>query len=442
MCHPSPLDLNNALGAERLKIRGSGGDLAPASAVDAIRAGDSCSVEGLSSNYADLRRSSQCDTYGAETDWGALMATNPSATYPLSADQPPSEPLPLPAYPELRGSIEIQGNILAGFRKDHQQLLLLAFGEAEAARAWLSQLIPRIARTDQVATFNELFSAARRQGGGDPEDLKAVWVNVSLTASGFRHLATVDPFPSASTDAFIAGAAASADRLGDSGPSAPSAWAFGRTDQTIHAVLTVQADRPTDLEVELARQYATLARFGVAVAFEQAGDTLPGHRAGHEHFGFKDGISQPGVRGFDPPDGQDDQVLDHPGTDLINPGEFVLGYGGQGEDRSFPGWMTDGSFHVIRRLAQDVPGWWAQIERDVATFTGVESIEPDLLAAKAVGRWRSGTPLAKAPDRDLRSGRDPKEDNDFEFDDDADGTTTVVLAHLGPRPCASGPVGH
>ena len=31
--------------------------------------------------------------------------------------------------------------------------------------------------------------------------------------------------------------------------------------------------------------------------FEQRGDTLPGDLRGHEHFGFKDGISQPGVRG-------------------------------------------------------------------------------------------------------------------------------------------------
>ena len=31
--------------------------------------------------------------------------------------------------------------------------------------------------------------------------------------------------------------------------------------------------------------------------FEQRGDTLPGRLHGHEHFGFKDGVSQPGVRG-------------------------------------------------------------------------------------------------------------------------------------------------
>src|SRR4051794_21740912 len=102
-------------------------------------------------------------------------------TYPPPPDQPPPEPLPLPEYPALRASQEIQGNILAGFRKDHQQLLLVAFDQGDA-HAWLNSLIPRIATTEQVAVFNDLFSQARRQGGGDPEDLTAVWVNISFTA--------------------------------------------------------------------------------------------------------------------------------------------------------------------------------------------------------------------------------------------------------------------
>lgn len=158
-------------------------------------------------------------------------------TYPPSPDQPSPGPLPLPAYPELRGSEEIQGNILAGFRKDHQQLLFVAFDQGDA-KTWLATLIPRIATTAQAAVFNDLFSASRRGGGGDPEELTAVWVNLSLTASGIRHLAGDGPIPAESPDAFVSGAAASAERLGDAGPSAPEHWVFGRTDQPIDAVLT------------------------------------------------------------------------------------------------------------------------------------------------------------------------------------------------------------
>lgn len=90
---------------------------------------------------------------------------------------PPPQPQPEPEQPEehpdsldlpLRASEEIQGNILAGFRKDHQSFLFLSFPSAEAARAWLIALVPadpamppRIASTREVATFNEQFSVAR-----------------------------------------------------------------------------------------------------------------------------------------------------------------------------------------------------------------------------------------------------------------------------------------
>ena len=75
-------------------------------------------------------------------------------TYP--APTPPSPPAPVPPrdYPTLRLSDEIQGNVLAGFRKDRQQLLFVSFDASTAnARAWLAEILPRIATTRQVASF-------------------------------------------------------------------------------------------------------------------------------------------------------------------------------------------------------------------------------------------------------------------------------------------------
>ena len=54
----------------------------------------------------------------------------------------------------------------------------------------------------------------------------------------------------------------------------------------------------------------------------------------------------------------------------------------------------------------------------------------DLLAAKLVGRWRSGTPLAQAPERDNRSARDRDRDNDFDYEDDDAGHNTPRFAHI------------
>ncbi len=357
---------------------------------------------------------------------------------------PPAPPAPPPGDLSLRESDEIQGNILAGFNKDHQKFLFLQFADQASGRAWLGELVPRLATTRQVATFNQQFSQARRhRGGDDPENLKALWRNLGLTAGGLLklspHLQDDLQNPAFALAPFREGPAKRerAAALRDEGPSDPSRWVFGALNQQpIDAILTIAADDPEDLRMELDRQWRLAGQHRVVVVFEQRGETLPGNRRGHEHFGFKDGISQPGVRGFDFPDPDDpDQVQGHPGSDLLAAGEFVVGHRREdGTIRHYPAWMTDGSFQVFRRLAQDVPGWWAQVIAQHQAVLAADPSDPltvDQLAAKLVGRWRSGTPLAHAPDRDNRSARNQNDDNDFEFvPDDPEGFKTPRFAHI------------
>jgi Dyp-type peroxidase family len=352
----------------------------------------------------------------------------------------------------------IQGNVLAGFNKDHQMLLFMNLATTDAGRAWLSELRPRLATNKSVAGFNRRFSAAKREAGGDPEDLAALWTNVSFTAAGVQLLApaAIEALnhlkPDAGLDAGVhlwlagAGDPGLAKRVGDVGTSAPDGWLFGKPEQPIHAVVCIAADRPDDLNTEIAKQRSIAARLGVSIVFEQPGETLPGAAAGHEHFGFKDGISQPGVFGFDPPStepGHEGEVAGKHGTDLLAAGNFVLGYPRdpqaetkQPEAVNVPKWMFDGSFLVTRRLAQDVAGFWANAESAYAGLppaakcpvSGISS--PDALAAKLVGRWRSGTPVAAAPFSDNRSAHDPDDDNAFGFEDDEDGENTPFVAHI------------
>ena len=116
------------------------------------------------------------------------------------------------------------------------------------------------------------------------------------------------------------------------------------------------------------------------VGDDEKGKNRAGEMAGHEHFGYLDGISQPGLRGrasADPTDlltprqNPQDRSQGKPGQELIWPGEFVFGYPDQdgsrdgnerGGDSSIdgagyprvPSWAKDGSFLVFRRLNQDV----------------------------------------------------------------------------------------
>jgi Dyp-type peroxidase family len=348
---------------------------------------------------------------------------------------PPGPPVPPPVDDlPLRHSTEIQGNILAGFNKDHQFFAFLQFADTASGREWLNELRPRIATTEQVATFNEQFSEARRaRGGDDPEELKAVWVNLGLSSHGITMLSPRLGQDLNRFEAFTQGPVTRAPQLRDRGLSDPSRWVVGGPgQQTIDAVLTIAADDPEDLSVEIDKQRTLATKHGLLAVFEQRGNTLPGHRAGHEHFGFKDGISQPGVRGFHPVEPSDpDERLGHPGTEMIQPGEFVIGHLREdGTTQAEPAWMIDGSFQVFRRLQQDVPGWWAQVTARKHSLPSDDPMKEDLLAAKLVGRWRSGTPLAHAPLRDNRSSRNRERDNDFDYDDDPDGHKTPRFSHI------------
>jgi Dyp-type peroxidase family len=336
--------------------------------------------------------------------------------------------------------MQIQGNVLAAFNKHHQTFLLLAFADAARGRQWLGDMQPLVATTKAVEDFNEEYSACRRRPGCDADGLRAVWTNVTLTFRGLSRLAkpaTIDQIPPW-FGALREGPARRSPKVGDRGASAPGNWLFGAEHLPgVDAVVTVAADSPEDLHARLDVVRAQLDRHGLTIVFEQSASTLPGAHRGREHFGFKDGISQPGVRDFHREDPSNPgRRLGHPGEKLIAPGEFVLGYRTQtGSPVPLPDWMHDGSFQVLRRLNQDVPGWRSQMEQGPA-------LDPPLsrraLAAKVMGRWPSGTPLARASTSDTGA----PDNNTFNYADDPDGERTPHFAHIRKTyPRASTPPG-
>ncbi|MET8452582.1 Dyp-type peroxidase [Streptomyces sp. NPDC005209] len=338
----------------------------------------------------------------------------------------------------LRENTEIQGDILAGFKKDHMTFLFLQFGAKDAAQNWLAELLPNIATTQQVAAFNEKFHEARKSSqGDDPKNLKATWLGLSLTYPGIQRLTGKetdrDPvFPKVPTgttiQAFVQGSGSPqrADALGDKGSNAPDKWIFGsETKPAIHAVLTIAADAEHDRDAELNRQREAASRAGVVIVYQQNGATLPGNRRGKEHFGFKDGVSEPVVSNFDDP-------AEHDSPRMIAAHEFVLGVEDTPLPKNVPDWMKYGSFQVVRRLGQDVPGWWAQVNTELKKLRDAkvvgENAKAEWLGARLVGRWRCGASVAKFPDAPPASGTRP--DNDISFRDDPDGVVTPLFSHL------------
>ncbi len=318
---------------------------------------------------------------------------------------------------------EIQGNIFPGFNKDHATLLGFRVTAVAAARTALAKLADQVATAAEVFTFNSLFAAVLARRGREGT-VRATWWNAALTFPALR--------------AFAADAEQFGDTAFRDGMRARSVAALdGLPDEYPDLLVIIAADDEGDLDDEAAKCTAMLAP-GFAPTSEQRGNTLPGPLRGHEHFGFLDGISQPGVRGRlpVPPYGPVTARLNprdpnqgKPGQDLVWPGEFISGYSGQGPgDPDRPGplcdvgpeWARNGSFLVYARFRQDVGAFRRFIRDTAARLSATESalagLSADRLGAMLMGRWSSGAPLVRAPytdDPDL--GSDDCVNNNFSY---------------------------
>jgi Dyp-type peroxidase family len=327
---------------------------------------------------------------------------------------------------KLRSGNYVQGNILAGFNKPHQVFLFLGFGEGEQAqanaKAWLAELTRpsanRITTTRQVMEFRD--KRCQRKGE-DPRDHNDVWLNVGLTYAG---LVTLAPELAPDLDryeAFRSGPAGDrAALLGDTGDSAPENWLVGKPGAEPHALLTIAADDRNELRVRVAEEREVAERVGLNLLRQENGQALAN---GKEHFGFKDGVSQPGIRGFTRSVVRRGRLEDakHAGSPIIASGEFVLGRlperrGDGAVPLPAPVWMWGGSFQVFRRLIQDVPLWNQEMAR-----LGPPSLTQEQLAAKAVGRHPDGKPLGLGGQLG---------DNDFDYEGDDLGHDTPRFAHI------------
>ncbi|KAF3016060.1 hypothetical protein E8E15_006102 [Penicillium rubens] len=127
--------------------------------------------------------------------------------------------------------------------------------------------------------------------------------------------------------------------------------------------------------------------------FTQSGAVL--NKYDIEHFGWKDGVSQPLIKGLDPEN-----------TEKLSPGNIHPGYiivGEEGDTQSHPDWAKDGSFMVFRRLKQLVPEFtnWAvkniRPQAELPNEGGLKLGVISTLSSRLVGRWPNGISLEEKP---------------------------------------------
>ena len=277
---------------------------------------------------------------------------------------------------------EIQGLVLDGQTDKFPCAAYLVFQWQEQAepKKWLDTLIPDITTADQASTNS--------------------FINVAFTYSGM----SVFPLPQETIDSFsleFKEGMSSPHRnriLGDVHSSAPSLWRWGSEQNYVDGIVVIFATNQNVLDQIQTQQIALMEQHGVSVLESIHSYNLPNDK---EHFGFRDGIAQPKIVGFDG-DNSDNTV---------HPGEFLLGYLNEYSRYSLSPVVAlendpegilpmaeeadahrslgrNGSYLVFRQLSQNVQGFWQSIE---SNSNDVEDMVR--IASKMVGRWPNGAPL-------------------------------------------------
>jgi Dyp-type peroxidase family len=327
---------------------------------------------------------------------------------------------------------EIQGDLLIGMQKNAETFLFFKIVNAPLFQTILRQyVITRIVNAQQVNQREMVIENQHRLSRNHAESFQAI--NLGLTKDGLDQLLGAGRPPLET--AFERGAADPATISALHDPP-PSTWRPAFISDRIDGVFLVAA-RSRSAAAYHANELLRCLGGSVKVLYSEMGQVRPGKERGHEHFGFLDGISQPGIRGVTRPSQpfyRPNQGL--PGQELVWPGEFVFGYPGQNpKDLGKPGeppdmaapWMKNGSFMVFRRLEQKVPEFRKFVAEQAARF----GMDQELLAARMVGRWKSGAPLELAPLRDNPAlGADENRNNDFDYRDDPFQRRCPYAAHI------------
>ncbi len=298
---------------------------------------------------------------------------------------------------------DIQGFVLRQYLFPVLRHFLLKVGDPAAARAMIGRLVSGDENdAPQISTAEEAPPGTTYH------------LHLGITYAGLVALQVKEKLPNLafkSFAAFVEGAAPRAARVGDVGRHAPENWVGGFSTGNAHILLTLYAARADildDYTTHLTKLFANTKAFeelwhgdGAALTEVVNGQPVPVPKV---HFGYTDGISQVSIKG-----GPEPALPDH--QQPCEPWLFVLSDDAENYYLPDPPELSrNGSFGVFKLIQQDVVGFenFLQSQKD--------KIDPELLAAKLMGRWRNGTPLMLSPETDSpRDGIKFDQMNDFGY---------------------------
>jgi Dyp-type peroxidase family len=302
----------------------------------------------------------------------------------------PVDPVTDPKAPDLA---DVQGDVYYMFPKRFERFIFFSIHNLDQFRKDLGTYRPQI--TTAAKTVQDIKNISNKVAGSDD----VVSTEIGFSRAGVTYLGVRDNIGDPHFDQ--GSMRNEKDLLGD---LADYDRVFN--EKKIHGVILVTAKKQ---DTCLAEANTIGKIFSSSVKIEE---TIEGRVRSDqtEHFGFKDSISQPALTGL---------CKKHPGQQLVKAGVVLMGYPGDSvfdkpDSIQRPAFTKNGTFMVFRKLEQDVCGF----EKYVEDKRGSDNSE--LFAAKMVGRFKSGAPLALTL-RDLPSFTTLNRINEFDYRKESNG---------------------
>lgn len=330
----------------------------------------------------------------------------------------------------------LQAGILAPHGCKHVRLLPLRFTSKDNGRAWVR---------DFAAQITSAYEHHRERG--------AV-VNLYLSAEGYRQLqldadrlkgeVNQDPLPANSVrarfmyethinDVYVNGMRSDYSRQLLTDPPLDS-WENAYTE-SLHGMILLADNNEKVLEGKVA-EIKKEGRYVIEIAADETGSALAAcgdegdeKEAGadyvYEHFGYKDGISNPLF--YKPQDGAAPSASSKR-YDPYKPLKIILT-----KDPFVKNKAAYGSYLVYRKLQQDVPGFNQAVKQLAEGLKltanqknhGVD--EAAYAGAMVMGRFKDGTPLVES---DVPVTGCGEVSNGFTYDGDPEGLKCPFHAHI------------
>jgi Dyp-type peroxidase family len=328
-----------------------------------------------------------------------------------------------------------------------------------AAKQWLRDLSSRLTRGGaRKAKNDEQEPIDVALTGGDSSkrgSCEATAINLALSASGLLELELSEQERRRFSREFLEGMAPDrtdadcyprrCNLLGDVDESSPQNWDWGGwgKNRRIDGLLLLYARTAECLNALVAAE--TRAMNGAAEPIAANTLTFRGrlYQDRKEHFGFRDGISQPVIDGTPRAKRLRRNNPKEARFSIVKPGEFIIGYLNERRARISSGpqhavantstqpreLLRNGTYLVFRQLEQDLKAFDTFLSHTAETVHGEASAATkDWVAARMIGRLPSGEPLV--PPSEGRSAGDNQR-NDFLYQrEDKMGLACPLGAHI------------